>query len=243
MQGASGARLWLDGDWATKQCSDATEQVEWFRQAERLGTVKGLRLPKSVLETAQRYRVEFVEGHEATREHSLRPLKTLLAQTLTWRDRPQLTGGDWSDYLSRLEDHVRVGDTSEMRTALRLIEAAEPFKPSFCHGDLTLENALIANKDQSLVLIDPNFKPGLFQSYVLDLGKLLQSTHADYHRVFDSHRGVDLSRHDDWLVSELKRLDIWEQALIACLSHLIRLRKYRPAHERCLVDDLITSLT
>jgi thiamine kinase-like enzyme len=243
MKGASGAGLKLTGDIVTKTCKDATEQHNWFCHAESIGTIRGVRLPKTFLETAERYKIEFIEGHEATRDQSLKPLQTCLNQILAWSHCKPQANGAWDGYLTRLEDHVRLANSREIKCAHALLARTTPFPATFCHGDLTLENVLIANSDQQLVVIDPNFKQGLFQSYILDIGKLLQSTHAGYHRVFRSHLGVDLSRHDRWLVSELKRLDLWEQSHLACISHLIRLRKYRPESERHLVDQLIKTLT
>ena len=241
MKGASGANLSLKGDWAIKTCLDATEQVDWFTHAEGIGLVPGIRLPKTVLEEPRRYRIEFIEGHEATKDFSLAPLKLCLKQVMLWSNQPSCSNGTWDGYLLRLEDHVKVAGSPEMKSAMIYLERAKEPPSSFCHGDLTLENVLIANNDQKVVVIDPNFKRDLFQSFILDLGKLLQSTHANYHRVFNSHHGVNLSRHDSWLTDQIKGLGLWEQSYAACISHIVRLRKYRPESQQHLVDQLLSS--
>ena len=242
MKGASGAFVNLNGDRVSKICNDAFFQVEWFGLAAQHGLVAGVRVPAAELLALREYHMEFIRGHCATSELSVMFLETLLKQVMVWREVPPQTAGSWDSYITRLEEHVAAGDTPEMREALRIVQAAEPLPASFCHGDFTLENILIES-DGTCVLLDPNYKRGLFQSYVLDLGKLLQSTHARYHEVFCSHHGVDLSRHDNWLCRKLRELGVWRESLLSCISHVMRLRKYRPEEQRPLVDALLRDLT
>jgi hypothetical protein len=238
MKGASGARVSLRGDYVHKLCGDAEEQAAWFRHAERIGLVPGVRVPSLGLVVPKAYQMEFIRGHLATAESSVMYLEACIGQIEAWANTPPATDGNWTSYLSRLQDHVNVCPTREMDAAMDLLTTSEPFPRSFCHGDFTLENILLES-DGTCVLIDPNFKSGLFQSYILDLGKLLQSTHARYHEVFDSNHGVDLSRHDAWLRKKLEEKGLWKQAHLACISHIIRLRKYRPEGQRPLVDRLL----
>jgi thiamine kinase-like enzyme len=136
-----------------------------------------------------------------------------------------------------MEEHVCLTDSVAVAAAYRLIDSCEDFPSSFAHGDLTLENVLIEN-DGGIVLIDPNFKANLFQSYLLDLGKLMQSVHSDYHRVFNSHPGCDPTYLCEYLRLKVGERN-WVRGLIAELTHLIRLRKYRPEREREVVDQLL----
>lgn len=241
MKGASGALLKPCGDSIIKICEDAPQQVEWFGLARTIGTVPGVRIPSVALTARRSYDVEYIRGHLATAEPSVTFLERCIGQVKRWANTPAATEKTWNAYVSRLEGHVSIAPTDEMKEAYRLCEEAEPFPSSFCHGDLTLENILIES-DGTCVLIDPNFKPGLFQSHILDLGKLLQSTHARYHAVFFSHHAVDLSRHDAWLVEYLKKEDVWKESLLACISHIIRLRKYRPEDQRPLADQILSRL-
>ena len=93
-----------------------------------------------------------------------------------------------------------------------------------------------------MVLIDPNYSDGLFQSWVLDYGKLLQSTHSDYHRIFNSSPGADPQPLLQYLRSHLQSIGYWELALVGELSHWIRLRKYRPESEWHKVDGILERL-
>jgi thiamine kinase-like enzyme len=242
MKGASGARISLYGDYVYKLCEDAEEQVKWFELAKGAGLVEGLRLPTVTRVASVAYNMEFVRGHLATAESSVMFLEACIRQIEVWSNTPAATNGDWESYLRRLREHVSLCPTKEMDAALGLFKTASPFPTSFCHGDFTLENILLES-DGTCVLIDPNFKKGLFQSYVLDLGKLLQSTHARYHTIFASNDGVDLSRHNTWLKQKLKEKGLWRQSLLACISHIIRLRKYRPEEQKPLVDSLLRELT
>lgn len=239
MMGSSGAILSARGDFVTKYCSDARCQAEWFSVASTLGLPDGVVTPEISFVGDDFYTMEFIEGHEATREPSLRAIELMVKTCEVFSSCPQRTTGDWESYLCRLEDHVRCGDSPVMRESMSHVEKSDPLVPSFCHGDLTLENTLVS--DSAVVLIDPNFKPGLFQSYLLDFGKILQSTHAHYHRVFDSHNGVRLTRHAAWVEARLKRTAEWKQAVLAAVSHIIRLRKYQPPEKRQLVDDCLST--
>jgi hypothetical protein len=242
MKGASGAKIDLRGDYVYKLCGDAEEQVRWFNLARGLGVTDGVRLPAVTPVAPVAYNMEFIRGHLATAESSVMFLEVCIRQIDIWANTPPASDGDWASYLCRLREHVSICPTEEMGKALELFEAADPFPSSFCHGDFTLENILIES-DGTCALIDPNFKTGLFQSYILDLGKLLQSTHAHYHTIFGSNDGVDLSRHGAWLKHRLEDWGLWEQSLLACISHIMRLRKYRPEEQRPLVDALLKELT
>jgi hypothetical protein len=77
---------------------------------------------------------------------------------------------------------------------------------------------------------------------LLDYGKLLQSVHADYHRVFNSSPGADPQPLLNCLKKHLQDRGEWQLALVAELTHIIRLRRYRPENERRLVDCLLDKL-
>lgn len=239
MKGASGANLSFKGDFVLKQCSDAEDQVRWFKAVESSPLIEPLAIPRVSLEAPDAYLIEYIEGHTATHESGTGVVESLFKQVMMWSKEKPLTSGDWDSYMIRLEDHVRAGPSEEMRRA-HLLRESWPAPPATkCHGDLTLENVLVQNRTDRLYLIDPNAKPDLFSSYILDLGKLLQSTYANYHQVFDSHHGVDLSRHNEWLVAELIKHDLFEQAHMALITHIMRLRKYRPESQHSTVDNLL----
>ena len=235
MKGASGAALKLSGDTVTKACNDSIQQVRWFQQAKKLGLPEGLSVPRVFSANDKSYEMEYIQGHEATHEATLYGIKACLKWCLHCSHKPSTTDATWDSYLTRLEDHVRLANTAPMRQALEKLIHMQALSCTFNHGDLTLENVLIT--PGSVVLIDPNYGQSLFQSFILDLGKVLQSTHFEYHRVFGSNHGVSLRRHGKWIEAELKASDLWEPSSLSCLSHIIRLRKYQPTNLRPLVDS------
>ncbi len=240
MRGNSGAELNFCGDFVLKSCGNACQQVEWFGCANRVGLVEGIRLPYVELVNSGAYRIEYIRGYSATQITSVQDFARLVNLVDYWGSQPAVSCGDWDGYLERLEGHVAVSASGEMRAAFELVCRYE-LPGSFNHGDLTLENVLVEN-DGGMVLIDPNYEDGLFQSYLLDYGKLLQSVHSDYHRVFNSCPGANPQPLLNYLKSYLQDRGEWELALVAELTHIMRLRKYRPENERGLVDGILGGL-
>lgn len=241
MKGSSGATLKFSGDFIRKTCGDARQQCEWFELARGHSLLPGLRLPHTVLCSETEYEIEFVEGICGTRVGSTRLIDTLLDQIFLWSKVPPDRDHKWASYKKRLYlEHVSLTDSAIVRRIFEYIDNFSDLPSSFSHGDLTLENVLVENNGR-LVLIDPNFKGNLFQSYVLDLGKLLQSVHSDYHRLFNSHPGGDPAPLCAHLRQRLGK-PLWTQAAVAEMSHVVRLRKYRPPAQQPEVDRLLERL-
>jgi hypothetical protein len=240
MRGNSGALLQFSGDYVLKSCPNAVQQCEWFSYAQSAGLVDGVRLPYVELVNDESYRIEYVRGYSATQITSVQDFARLVKLVEYWGSQPAVTKANWLSYLVRLEKHVRVSNSPEMEAALD-IACRYNLPGSFNAGDLTLENVLVEDSGE-MVLIDPNYDPGLFQSWLLDFGKLLQSTHSDYHRVFNSSPGADPQPLFQYLRSYLQDRNLWELALVAELTHVMRLRKYRPENERWLVDKILGNL-
>lgn len=240
MRGNSGALLNFAGDYVLKECGNAKEQCEWFGRAECAGLVEGVSLPYVELVTPTAYRIEYISGYSATQITSVQDLQRLINLVECWRKKPATNSGSWEGYLQRLEHHVVVSNSAQMEAAFELV-CRYNLPSSFNHGDLTLENVLVRS-DGEMVLIDPNYSEGLFQSWLLDYGKLLQSTHSDYHRVFNSSPGSDPQHLLNYLRSHLVNAGAWQLALVAELTHIMRLRKYRSPEEWGKVDRILEGL-
>lgn len=246
MRGNSGARLDFTGEWVLKTCSDAPQQNEWFDLARNLPTTNGIRIPSTRLVGDDSYQIEFIDGIVGTHSSSILIISALIDQILLWAQcasaRPSLT---WQNYMDRVYNyHIVQEHNSTLDYVFDLVISVPitPPPPTFSHGDLTLENVIISFDWKELVLIDPNFKSDLFQSYILDFGKLLQSTNSNYHHRFNSNPGVDLRSHNELLIKKLRQLGILRECLIAEITHVIRLRKYQPIYMLKTVDDLLSYL-
>jgi len=226
MIGSSGATIRHTGDVVTKYCTNAKEQVQWMRTASALGVVDGIAVVQVHREAKDSYVMQYVLGQAATHEPSVIPITNLYRQVNAWRNILPQSCASWDDYIQRLKQHAQLAHSAIIDEAVRTIASSQPLEQSFCHGDLTLENAIVAH-DGTTYLIDPNANDTIYQSWLLDCGKLLQSTHTGYHLSFKSNNGVPLERHDAVLCAMLRKDGIYKEALIACLSHIVRLCKYR----------------
>jgi hypothetical protein len=240
MKGSSGSQLTLEGDYLRKKCQDAEQQVRWFSRVKDT-LLPAFTVPEVNLVGPNEYLMEFYSWPLGTQEASTWFINTMVDQIMVWSNTPTSSSASWLDYLDRLEEHVRSSNSESMRRALRILEKEPDWRTSFCHGDFTLENVLV--NDQRIAIIDPNNKSNLFQSFVLDLGKMLQSTEAGYHSRFQCNDGVSLRRHTDVLLKRLTKEGLLREARVACLSHIVRLRKYRPPEQTLLVDQLLDQLT
>lgn len=240
MKGNSGAALDFRGDFVVKTCSQAKGQVAWFREAEKTGIIPGFRLPQVEAISESQYRIEYIAGFSATMLTSVSEFKKLVDLAEHWASKPSTTNATWDSYLERLQNHVAASNSPLMQEAFDVVVQYN-FPRSFCHGDLTLENVLVTGEGE-LVLIDPNYSFDLYQSWILDLGKLLQSTNSDYHRVFNSSPGVDPRPHLNYLRGYLQNRGLWKVSLVSELSHIMRLRRYRPEGEHQKVDQILVKL-
>jgi hypothetical protein len=240
MRGNSGAELNFCGDYVLKRCSNARDQVAWFDFAKERMLDDSIRLPYVELVDEGSYKIEYIRGYSATQITSVQDFERLVRLVEHWRSQPAVSVGSWDGYLKRLEGHVRVSNSAQMKAAFELVCRYE-LPGSFAQGDLTLENVLVEN-DGRMVIIDPNYSEGLFQSWLLDCGKLLQSVHSDYHRVFNSCPGADPQPLLNYLKKHLQERGEWELALVAEVTHVMRLRKYRPQEEWPKVDRILRGL-
>lgn len=238
MDGGSGAKIRFTGDLVTKKCRDAEDQYKWLNLDLHLN--ENIRVPYTNLISKDEYEIEFIEGHRLNQEASTHYLNRVLNQIDVWKSIPCYYNVTWDSYLERLEAHVYLANSNSMNKAMNLISKIKEFPKSFGHGDLTFENILINGED--IYLIDPNFSSNLYESYILDYGKLLQSAHSDYHNCFDSNPGLDLKHHFDEIKNKLIKENIYQECLYAEITHIMRLRKYRPEIQRKLVDALLDHL-
>ena len=238
LRGASGSILHVRNSELLKQCANSERQVSWLRQGRAL--LPGVRCVPTRTMDQRTYVMPCIEGRIGYAVSGGDLVGRLINQVLAWRDEPADNVATWSSYLVRLADHATFVSSRIGHDAVRLLADGEPFPASWCHGDLTLENVMLDN-DGHLVLLDPNYAPDLYQSYLLDLGKLLQSTHTSYHKQLAGHH-VELTLQDRVLRERLEAAGLWQASLRACLSHLIRLLRHWPTHIEQVETMIVTLL-
>jgi hypothetical protein len=235
LRGASGSLLLRRGSNVLKQCRNSERQVSWLRQERAL--LDGILCVPTRTVDDHTYEMPYIEGRGGVTVGGTEVVERLLAQALHWRDIPSDNTADWGSYLARLRGHASFLDSAVADDAVDLLASGPALPTSWCHGDLTLENVMVSTEGV-IYLLDPNYAPDLYQSYLLDIGKLLQSTHTIYHGGLTG-RYVDLREQDQILRERLQADGIWRDSLRACLSHVIRLLRYHP--ERKLVLELMIS--
>lgn len=127
---------------------------------------------------------------------------------------------------------------AEHRAAITEFERILPFKKllqesypgfnrerSFMHGDLTLSNVIHSSRNGRIYLIDPNFNPLVYSSWILDVGKLLQSVYLGYEEIILGQEIGDTSRLFKLVETSLSGEE-FRLSFIALLTHLLRMRKY-----------------
>jgi hypothetical protein len=225
-----------------KNSLDADQQVLWLERTLTKPEVAGVRPVRILSRASGSYVMEFLSGRLVADIDDSRTMAacvtSLIDQVAAWAAAPADNDADWDSYLRRLGNHVECSKSDVARRAVEFVHGLPPFPRSWCHGDLTLENVI--HEHHQLVLLDPNYSPDLYQSHVLDYGKILQSTHTSFHRLL-SPRGGACSEVDAIVERLLRERDVYEQALQASLTHAIRLLRHWPGKER-FVEAIIAEL-
>lgn len=144
---------------------------------------------------------------------------------------PSLSAATFDSYIKRCEKHLSnieaVDNKNDIVDLFKKYASQFEKYVSFSHGDLTVDNILCNNN--KIYLIDPNFSPDLFSSYVLDIGKLLHSFRR-YNRMFEYKT---LLNYFD---------SINDLCILAELSHWIRLYKYADDELKQITVNAINEL-
>lgn len=112
------------------------------------------------------------------------------------------------------------------------------FGETFCHGDLTLENIIVHNNE--LYIID--FLDSFYNSWILDIGKLMQDVQALWSyrndKTVNTNTLIRLIVFRDILVEKIcgNNIEIYMDIYHALLLHLVRIYPY--AKDRETIDFL-----
>jgi capsule biosynthesis phosphatase len=263
LTGGSGSKVYREGNRVIKTCSNAKEQYDWYKEIESLISedkpemLSSLEFPKVHSLVQNTLNMDFVGAKDALRYPVGEEANAILKSAFGFIGYCKLKLGSTSyrnsfrTYISRVESHLALfTNKDQVKQICSLMEDAEALfdqHKSFCHGDLTLGN--LRWTDYSLFeptcyIIDPNTPKGVYTSYLLDIGKLKQSIEYGYEELFGFGKLYDQAQWKKDLKACLELFTPEEQRLadIACLTHWVRLRKYRNPGERIIVDRVINTI-
>lgn len=146
----------------------------------------------------------------------------------------------FSDKLSDLQNKAKkINNQFALDSIAKLKEYDwSRYTTSFCHGDLTLENIIISNNQ--LYLID--FLDSFYNSWVLDIGKLLQDVQTmwSYRNTenISTNTIIRMIVFRDILLDEICHgdMNIYSDVYHALLLHLVRIYPY--AKDKKTIDYL-----
>lgn len=180
--GRSGASLVKDGHLVSKACANANEQFNWLKTAPSLRYEELLITPVKVHSffpgAEPSYTMDFIQGsplHQLKINDEITALLKYNALLATIRHEET----QFYSYLNYATRSLTEREKSEI-TSLFSFNDAEFYSSnaSFCHGDFTLNNILKQNTE--LILIDPIYKKNIWQSYLIDIGRIRQSIYSLY---------------------------------------------------------------
>lgn len=133
------------------------------------------------------YKMEFIQGDCAAVTKTM--WNDVINIPLRFRQQPPINtySGAYTDYVSYCIRNL----PSSLRT--RVLQIATKFNyttNTFCHGDLVL-NHVIRDHFDNICLIDPSIKKGIWNSWMIDVGRLMMSFRSNYDTKFMGWPQVD----------------------------------------------------
>lgn len=243
LEGGSGATIEVIGDRVIKRGKDLKKQVQWY------GLVGGLvKTPKIYNFFDDTIDMEFVDGISLNQAATSDLLTGIVNDCVNIAQSVQWNSDDfalWSTMVGRVQDHLEHNAIPYENEIVKLLNSDKTHtymngRRTMMHGDFTLSNMILRGND--VYYIDPNYIPGVYSSYILDFGKLYQSLHHSYEETFMGEwKGISKAKLfvalEDNLVDEEIRY-----ATLAELVHYIRMIKYKPAHQKQKVLEIIEKI-
>ena len=254
--GGSNASIQRLGERVIKIADNAAEQAAWYR----LAAEKFVKVPHVYDCYGNTLNMEFIDGLSFNSKYNMTNLTQLLGQVDAFSDIKASNSGTWEQSMvPRIVGHLFNNNNNKLTCEFSIIKmitdsnftADMNENQSFCHGDLTFEN-IIVTTGGDLCLIDPNCPAGLFQSYLLDFGKILQSLHFMYEETISKSKVLYKSDYInekramyEFVKKEINEVlgpRIWYLTQVCELIHYIRLLKYVSIDKQQLVKNNIETL-
>lgn len=165
-EGRSGASVKRIDEQIIKTCTNAKEQFQWLKLARE----RGFPVPDVFTLSPGSYSMQHV-SRVPVPENYAELIETVLNK---FKQEPN-EAYPFSTYLKYVMRNIT--DKKHKYSIARCFTKAErreyEAQRSWCHGDMTLSNIIWNGTDP--ILIDPSYKTGMWQSYLIDVGRLMQS--------------------------------------------------------------------
>ena len=181
ISGASGLGLKVVGDQITKTCHTAQEQVTWLDNAREMG----IEVPMIHMVGKNSYTMERLSGISLSNCVSLEPFVTVMDTVDGFRGMDHKNNVYFSWFIDKIEGRLAYVDDSDfcdqLMSKLRHMEGFMNSHRSFCHEDMLFGN-VIYTEDKRTVFLDPTSTSTTFNSWLMDVSKMLVSADSQYER-------------------------------------------------------------
>lgn len=163
---------------ATKETVDM--QLEWYNYNPYAS-------PRRKRLSDHTYKMEFIFGNCAAVTTSL--WRDAINIPLKFKDMPPIENysGNYTDYVTYCVKNLPNNLQSKVSNAATKFNYTTN---TLCHGDLVL-NHIIQDEFDNIFLIDPSIKSGMWNSWMIDVGRLMTSFRSNYDSRFMRWPHVD----------------------------------------------------
>jgi len=175
--GLSGALVERRNDLVYKTHKNSYETAAWYNYAS---TVFPFMVPTVHSVIGDTIAMDYIKGSQAT----VSDVPEILKYVKSFSKMKPMYNADFSTYVERIKTHMSLYKPDYFDVVINLLNSFDYNKEtSFSHGDLTLSNIIVcdannannANNCSNLSFIDPNCPKDLWQSWMLDVSKLMMN--------------------------------------------------------------------
>lgn len=173
--GRSEAEVSRVGDLVMKVADNTRMQTEWYAYNDYV------LCPEVVDSAPSVYRMEYIfgkPGYVGLESNTVQEMIRAIDSFKRVEPMPGYTGS-WASYVDRCLRKFDGDIKDRIKTiAMRFADYCES-NHSFCHGDMTLSN-IIVTPQKDVFFIDPSVQKGVWSSWLIDFGRIMQSLRGRY---------------------------------------------------------------
>ena len=228
LEGRSGAEVSRVNDLVIKVCDNAQMQVDWLNYWEEVlmddKWETSFLTPKIVDSAPSVYRMKYVEPKDKSTKVTGELVLDWVDTILQFQELEPLEGygGTFESYVTRSTRMLNEDLKEQVLSIAEHYPHMDQYQ-SFCHGDLTLDNIIVTHDIHAgpmNFMIDPSIQKGVWSSWLIDVGRFMQSFHSRYEEMF---KGADVDStkeiYIDWFLDQVgvtKEDAVFMEILIYC---------------------------